>query len=182
MPMNNLSFNIKQEPICTHCGLPLERTPHHDYMLTDAVWAQVHPEGGRGFLHDQCLVQRAASLGAVLDESAFTDCLCYVNRHIHRATPRLLMEKFLYRHELELSRAPRRGRAPMHFAVFTSMLLERIGSQDRAMARNDCRPSSFLHLFRTDPATMGSNFPLQLPGSAPSASGRSSRLAERGGQ
>lgn len=182
MPHDHLSFNAGRVPTCTHCGLPLERTPHHDYMLIDSVWTQVHPEGGRGFLHDDCLIERAAAVGAVLDESAFTDCLCYVNRHIHRASPRLLMEKFLYRHELELARAPRRGRAPMHFAVVTGMLLERIAAQDRAMARENCRPSAFLHLFRSDPATMGSNFPLQAPASAPRAPARSSGLAEGEGR
>lgn len=162
MPRDNLSFNAGRVPTCTHCGLLLERTPHHDYMLTDSVWNQVHPEGGRGFLHDQCLIARAAAVGEVLDESAFTDCLCYVNRHIHRATPRLLMEKFLYRHELELARAERRGRAPVHFAVVTGSILGWIAVQDRTMARPDCRPSVFAHLFRSDPAVMGSHFP-KLP-------------------
>lgn len=173
MPGDNRSSRNRREPVCTHCGLLLGRTPHHDYMLTDATWGLVHPEGGRGFLHDHCLAERAAAVGVVLDEAAFTDCLCYVNRQIHRATPRLLMEKFLSRHELELARAKKLGRAPLHFAVVTGVMLDRFALQDRAMSQSTCRPSVFHDLFRSDPAVMGSHFPMQVVSSMPSRGSKS---------
>lgn len=141
-------------PICSHCGKDLEPEPVHDYMLTAEVWDKVHPEGYRGFLHDECLQQRAADVGLTLNEDDFTECLCFVNRHIHLPTPEDVVRKLTERFHLTSAQSIQKGKPVEHYGVGAAYFLTVFAYQD-IKAQQFHRRSAFAHLFRSDMQVLG---------------------------
>jgi hypothetical protein len=135
----------------------MTKSPRHDYMLTDDVWRAVHSEGPRGFLHDHCLLARAAVLGLEFTAESFTTCLCYVNRNIHLPTVEALLAELAARHRRHVQRDKERGRATIHYAFDVTFWMQFFSEQDQAM--QNAEPSPFAGLFRSDPQELGSRHP-----------------------
>jgi hypothetical protein len=138
---------------CSHCNQPVSRNPQHDYMVTKEVWALVHPEGRKGFLHDTCLVDRAMAAGLQLSADSFTSCLCFVNRHIHLPRPQDQMQ-YLVQYFAEDTAADQQRRRP-HFGYVVAQTMLQIAEADRLHAQPNVRPSCFQHLFKSAPHELG---------------------------
>lgn len=152
---HHIHFPVGHDPRCTHCGQSLENSPCHDYMLTEEAWARLHPEGHAGFLHDRCLVARANALGRTLTAEDFTECLCFVNRHIHLPTPVAVLAKIAERHEkTRVHRALQGKNVPQHYASMAATILQGIASQDLHMQKGT-DASAFSDLFRSDMLKLG---------------------------
>lgn len=64
---------------CTECKGEV-CSPHDDYMVTNSVWATVHPEGYKGCLCMSCLDMRTRKvMGRALTAQDFTPVHCFVN-------------------------------------------------------------------------------------------------------
>ena len=123
-------------------------------MVTDEVWALLHPEGVKGFLHAECLLERAHAQKRELTAESFTVCLCYVNRHIHLPTPVLQLE-YLVRYFGEDTPAARNRPRP-HYGYVVAHALQGTADGDLWMARPGAIPSPFAHLFNSDAFALGS--------------------------
>lgn len=154
---------------CSHCCEPFEPGTFHDYMLTDKAWAAVHPEGPRGFLHDECLQRRARSAGMELTAEDFTECLCFVNRHIHLPTPDDVLRKLTQRLSNDRAMANKRGLPVGHYGLSTTFFLTLFARQDLhawELEKETARVSAMCHLFRSDRQVLGprrTNLPVQPP-------------------